>query len=284
MNNKIIGVIGAGTIGRGVVYTFAKCGYEVIMVDIDDEALKNAIDEIETTIKFQSMFDKNTEIEASDTILSRIRPTNNLELLSSVGFIVENIPENLHKKAELHKTLSKICDSSCIVAVNTSCIPITEIACHSNREQNMIGIHFMNPVHLIKAVEVIKGFHTSKETIETTLEIISDIGMEGIVVNDQAGFVSNRISHLMMNEAAFIVHENIATAMQVDDIFRKCYGHKMGPLETADLIGLDTVVNSLEVLYESYQDSKFRCCPLLKKMVNARVLGRKTGRGFYEYE
>lgn len=284
MKNIAIGVVGAGTIGRGVAYTFAKHGYEVVVVDTDNEALKQAIEEIETNIRFQSMFEKYTETENSDIILNRIKCTTELEILSGVEFIIENIPENRHQKIEVHKVLSEICNPSCIVAVNTSCIPITEIASHTNREQYMIGIHFMNPVHLIKAVEVIRGFHTSEKTIETTLEIIGSIGMESIVVNDQAGFVSNRISHLMMNEAAFIVHENVATPMQVDDIFKKCYGHKMGPLETADLIGLDTVVNSLEILYENYQDSKFRCCPLLKKMVNAGLLGRKTGKGFYEYE
>lgn len=141
----------------------------------------------------------------------------------------------------------------------------------------------MNPVPLIAAVEVIRGYHTSEDTLNVTTSLMGRLGKEAIVVNDLPGFVSNRISHLMMNEAAFVVQDQVATVREVDDIFKKCYGHKMGPLETADLIGLDTVKNSLEVLYESYQDSKFRCCPLLKKMVDAGLHGRKTGEGFYQY-
>ena len=198
-------------------------------------------------------------------------------------FVVENITENVDSKLELYSQLDAICRDNVIFAANTSCISITKIASVTNRRQKVIGIHFMNPVPMISAVEMIRGFHTSEETIQTTLDLMKQINKEGIIIKDFPGFVSNRISHLMMNEAAFIVQDRCARAEDVDDIFRKCYGHKMGPLETADLIGLDTVVNSLEVLFASYQDPKFRCCPLLKKMVEAGLLGRKSSQGFYQY-
>jgi 3-hydroxybutyryl-CoA dehydrogenase len=167
--------------------------------------------------------------------------------------------------------------------VNTSCISITKIGAITKRPDRVVGTHFMNPVPMMKAVEVIKGFYTSEKTIQRTKDLLTSLNKEGIVVNDFPGFVSNRISHLMMNEAAFIVQDQVADIKTVDEIFKKCYSHKMGPLETADLIGIDTVVESLQVLYDSYQDPKFRCCPLLKKMVDAGLLGRKSGRGFYEY-
>ncbi|WP_242655185.1 3-hydroxyacyl-CoA dehydrogenase family protein [Clostridium cellulovorans] len=174
-------------------------------------------------------------------------------------------------------------NESCLFLVNTSCISITKIASLTKRPDKVIGTHFMNPVHIKTAVEAIKGFYTSEETIEKTKELLSKMGKEMIIVNDLPGFVSNRISHLFMNEAAFVVQDQVAAPAEVDAIFKKCYGHVMGPLETADLIGLDTVVDSLEVLYESYQDPKFKCCPLLKKMVDANLKGRKTGKGFYDY-
>ena len=157
------------------------------------------------------------------------------------------------------------------------------IASLTKRPTKVIGTHYMNPVPMKTTVETIRGFHTSDATIETTKQLLATMGKECILVNDYPGFVSNRISHLFMNEAAFVVQDQVASAQEVDDIFKQCYGHKMGPLETADLIGLDTVVNSLEVLYESYQDPKFRCCPLLRKMVDAGLLGVKSGEGFYTY-
>ena len=167
--------------------------------------------------------------------------------------------------------------------VNTSCISITKISGFTKRAEKVLGTHFMNPVDKIHTVETIMGFHTTEQTLDQVTQFLKSVGKRVVLVQDSVGFVSNRISHLMMNEAAFIVQDRVANAQAVDDIFRSCYGHKMGPLETADLIGLDTVVNSLRILYDSFQDTKFRCCPLLTKMVNAGLLGRKTGKGFYEY-
>lgn len=157
------------------------------------------------------------------------------------------------------------------------------LASYTQRPEKVIGTHFMNPVNQIHSVEVIKGIHTSAETIERTQHLLEVMGKQAIIINDMAGFVSNRISHLMMNEAAFILQDRIADAATIDEIFKKCYGHKMGPLETADLIGIDTVVDSLNVLYEFYQDFKYRCCPLLKQMVASGYCGKKTGKGFYIY-
>jgi len=166
---------------------------------------------------------------------------------------------------------------------NTSCISITRIGAATKRPASVVGIHLMNPVHLMPTVEVIRGFHTSERAVEALLRLLSVLGKEAIVVEDMPGFVSNRISHLFMNEAAFVLQDHVASAGQIDMIFKKCFGHKMGPLETADLIGLDTVMRSLDVLYESFQDPKYRCCPLLRKLVHAGHLGRKSGRGFHVY-
>ncbi len=177
----------------------------------------------------------------------------------------------------------KLSPAEICFGANTSCISITQIASATRRPANVVGIHLMNPVHLKPTVEVIRGFHTSDRTVDTLLQLFSRLNKEAIIVQDLPGFVSNRISHLFMNEAAFVLQDNVATAEKIDLIFKKCFGHKMGPLETADLIGLDTVMRSLDVLYESFQDPKYRCCPLLRKLVHAGHLGRKTGKGFHVY-
>ena len=218
-----------------------------------------------------------------DEVIRRITFTNDYDLLNDVIFLVENVPERWELKEEIYKKIDNICSECCIFAVNTSCISITKIGALTNRADRIIGTHFMNPVPLKKVIEAIKGYYTSEDTINRTKEILGTLGKECIVVNDYPGFVSNRISHLLMNEAAYVVQDQVAEPEDVDEIFKKCFGHAMGPLETADLIGLDTVVDSLNVLYESYQDSKFRCCPLLKKMVDAGLYGKKSGKGFYEY-
>ncbi|WP_312573377.1 3-hydroxyacyl-CoA dehydrogenase family protein [Clostridium sp.] len=281
MSMDVIGVVGAGVMGIGVAQSFAQKGYQVILIDISHEILKNAKEEIYKNIRLQAFFNKS--IEEPDEILQRINFTTDYEQLQNVKFLIENVTEVWETKKSIYLKLDEICQNNCIFAVNTSCISITKIAGLTKRPTRIIGTHFMNPVPLIPAVEVIRGYHTSEETIEKTRNILSCLGKECIVVNDYPGFVSNRISHLLMNEAAFVVQDQVADPKDVDEIFKKCYGHKMGPLETADLIGLDTVVYSLDVLYENYQDTKFRCCPLLRKMVDAGLVGRKAGKGFYTY-
>lgn len=280
---KKIGVVGAGTMGIGVAHNFAQSGYPVVLIDVSKSILDKASEEIFNNVRFQQLFMKSETVVKPETVLSRIEFSTDYQLLSEANFIIENVTENWEVKKEVYKRIDSICPDDCIFLVNTSCISITKVASITKRPSQIIGTHFMNPVPMKSAVEVIRGYHTSEPTVEATKELLLTIGKESIVVNDYPGFVSNRISHLLMNEAAFVVQDQVAKPQQVDEIFKKCYSHKMGPLETADLIGLDTVVHSLDVLYESYQDSKFRCCPLLRKMVEAGLCGKKSGQGFYLY-
>lgn len=280
---KQIGVVGAGVMGTGVSQNLARVGYEVILLDISEEILVRAKEEIRNNLRFQAFYKKEEELEEPEMVISRIQFATDYQLLKNVEVVIENVTEKWGIKKEVYEKLDQICPENCIFLVNTSCISITKIAALTKRPAQVIGTHFMNPVPLKTTVETIRGYHTSEETIVATRALLTKMGKECILVNDLPGFVSNRLSHLFMNEAAFVVQDQVAGPQEVDDIFKKCFGHVMGPLETADLIGLDTVVNSLKVLYEYYQDPKFRCCPLLQKMVDAGLLGRKTGRGFYTY-
>jgi 3-hydroxybutyryl-CoA dehydrogenase len=279
-----IGVVGAGVIGTGVAQNFAQAGYQVVFIDISPEILDRSRAEMVKNLRFQTLFLKKDKFEKADLILDRIHFGTDYQQLAEVDWVIENVTEDLEIKKIVYGNLDAICKPECIFLVNTSCISITRIASFTKRPAQVMGAHFMNPVPLKLFVECIRGYHTSEKTIDLTRQLLASLGKDCAVVNDFPGFVSNRISHLFMNEAAYVVQDQVATAQEVDDIFKKCFSHKMGPLETADLIGLDTVVNSLEVLYESYQEPKFRCCPLLQKMVDAGLLGRKTGRGFYSYE
>ena len=191
--------------------------------------------------------------------------------------------EDWEIKKEVYEAIDRICPPRCVFAVNTSCISITKVGAVTRRPSQVIGMHFMNPVPLKATVEVIRGFHTSEETIATARSFLAGMGKQAIVVNDFPGFVSNRVLMPMVNEAAMLVQDGVAPAEDIDRLFKQCFGHKMGPLETADLIGLDTILKSIVVLHESFGDSKYRPCPLLVKMVDAGLLGRKSGRGFYTY-
>lgn len=284
MKINSVGVLGAGVMGRGVSLNLALSGFETILVDISEKTLEHSKKEILRELQLQKLFTKNNNSEPFDVVMGRIRFTTDYDSLGTCDFVVENVTEKWDIKKQVYNQIDNICSDNCIFAANTSCVSISKIAAETNRPDKIIGIHFMNPVYLKEAVEVIKGYYTSEECIQTTVSFLKTLNKKAIIVNDLPGFVTNRISHLFMNEAAFVVQDNVATVAQVDEIFKKCYGHKMGPLETADLIGLDTVVNSIDVLYESYQDSKFRCCPMLRKMVDAGLLGRKSGKGFYEYK
>lgn len=279
-----IAVIGAGVMGRGVAQNLAQVKYQVILIDISTEILEQAKLEIYNKLRFQGLFQKVETVEEPETVLSRIQFSTDYNLLKTVEVIIENVTEKWEIKKAVYQQMDSICPELGIFLANTSCLSITKIASLTQRPAQVIGTHFMNPVPLKSAVEVIRGFHTSNKTLAATKALLESMGKESIVVNDYPGFVSNRISHLFMNEAAFVVQDHVATAQEVDEIFKKCYGHKMGPLETADLIGLDTVVNSLAVLFEAYQDPKFRCCPLLIKMVDAGLYGVKSGQGFYNYD
>ncbi|MBA2213312.1 3-hydroxyacyl-CoA dehydrogenase family protein [Sellimonas intestinalis] len=280
---KELGVIGAGTMGIDVTIDALFHGFKVLLIDVDENTLKNAKKKISRTMRMGSMLGLDYKNYSQEQIDEQLILSSDISNVKDCDVIVENICENYEAKEKVYVQLNKICSEDTLFIANTSCISITRIAKNVDNPRRVIGVHFMNPVYLKTTVEVIKGFHTDDEYEEKTKRFITNLGKKGIIVNDYPGFVSNRISHLFMNEAAYVVMDGVASAKQVDDIFKQCFGHKMGPLETADLIGLDVVVDSLEVLYESYQDSKFRCCPLLKKMLDAGFLGRKSGKGFYNY-
>jgi 3-hydroxybutyryl-CoA dehydrogenase len=283
MEIKKVGVIGAGVMGIGVGQSLAQGGMEAVLVDVSDAVLEHARGEIKKNLRFQGMFQKDAKKESSDAVLGRIRYTTLLEELNDVDFVVENVPEKWEIKREIYPRIDAICPERAVFAVNTSCYSITRVGALTKRPERVIGMHFMNPVPLKPMVEVIRGHHTSEATIETSRGFLRQMGKDCIVVNDMPGFVSNRVLMLTINEAVYVLQDGVATAEQVDQLFKTCFGHKMGPLETADLIGLDTILYSIEALYESYSDSKYRPCPLLKKMVDAGFHGRKNGKGFYDY-
>ena len=283
MQFKKIGVVGAGTMGADLALDLASYGYEVILRDIDAFKLKTASASIVSGYKGLRMIKKEWKEPSSGNILDQIRFTTGYDGFEEAELVIENIPENFDLKREVYKELQEVCNASVYYGANTSCISITKIAAIMPDPKKVIGMHFMNPVPLKKVVETIRGHFTSDETVETIHKFLKTLQKTGIVVNDFPGFVTNRLSHLFMNEAAFLVQDHVADPKDIDRLFKLGYGHEMGPLETADLIGLDTVVDSLKILYESYEDSKFRCCPLLKKMVEAGLLGRKSGKGFYNY-
>jgi 3-hydroxybutyryl-CoA dehydrogenase len=278
-----IGVIGAGVMGSGVAQNLAQSQHAVIIIDISDDILDKTKQEIVNNLRFQGMFGKKETVDDPQAVLDRITFSTNINLLEDMNYIIENVVEKWDIKKDVYSKIDNICHQDCIFAANTSAIPITRIASATNRADRVIGIHFMNPVPVKTMAEVIRGYHTSEETIEKTKKLLSTMGKECIVVNDSPGFVSNRVLMLTINEAIFLIQENVAPAEDVDAIFKSCFEHKMGPLETADLIGLDTILYSLEVLYEHFNDSKYRPCPLLKKMVDAGLHGRKNGQGFYNY-
>jgi 3-hydroxybutyryl-CoA dehydrogenase len=283
MKIQVVGVIGAGVMGIGVAQNLAQTGHQVILVDISEDILENAKKEIRNNIRFQGFFQKNEQTESPDNILHRIKFSPNYKFLESAEFVIENATEKWDIKKGIYAQLDAICPDKTVFAANTSAISITRIASVTKRADKVIGMHFMNPVPMKPIVEMIRGYHTSDETISTAKELLAQMGKEGILVNDSPGFVSNRVLMLTINEAIFLLQDQVASVEQVDRIFKTCFGHKMGPLETADLIGLDTILFSIEVLYESFNDSKYRPCPMLKKMVDAGLYGRKSGQGFYTY-
>jgi 3-hydroxybutyryl-CoA dehydrogenase len=277
-----IGVVGAGVIGSGVAQLFAQTGHDVVLVDISEEQLDAARRGIAKNVKLFGLLQKDAARPAD--VLERLHFSGDIASLSGVDFVIENIVEDWEQKRRTHEEIDRIISTDAPVAANTSAIPITRIASANRRPERIIGMHFMNPVPLMPMVELIRGTHTSEDTITAAEGLLSQAGRQSILVNDSPGFVTNRVMMLMVNEAMFLVHEGVAPAQDVDRLFKTCFGHKMGPLETADLIGLDTVLRSIEVIYAELNDSKYRPCPLLKKMVYAGMNGRKSGKGFYDYE
>jgi 3-hydroxybutyryl-CoA dehydrogenase len=278
-----VAVIGVGNIGIGAVTDLVLHGIEAVGVDVTDEALERAEEEILRNVRFAPVLSKSLPKMPKARVKELMTLTTDLNAVGRCDFVIENVTENWSIKRELYQRLDRIVPDGVCFGVNTSCISITQVGSVTRRPQDIVGIHLMNPVHLKPTVEVIRGYHTSQRTIDTLLGLFSQLGKTAVIVEDMPGFVSNRISHLFMNEAAFVLQDQVATPDKIDAIFKQCFGHTMGPLETADLIGLDTVMRSLDVLYESYQDPKYRCCPLLRKLVHAGHLGRKSGKGFYVY-
>ncbi|MFA6471558.1 MAG: 3-hydroxyacyl-CoA dehydrogenase family protein [Candidatus Latescibacterota bacterium] len=277
---KCIGVAGCGVMGRGLAQSLARSGLEAVIVDVSRDILERGREEIAQGLRFYCF--QNKEFDP-DEAMGRIRFETSPEMFRDVDFLVENITEKPELKESLYREIDRLCRPDCVFAANTSAISITRIASWTERPDRVIGMHFMNPVPMKPLVEVIRGWRTSDETVGTAGNFLAAIGKKGVVVNDMPGFVSNRVLMLMVNEAIWLVQDGVAKAKDIDEIFRSCFGHKMGPLETADLIGLDTILYSLDVLFESYRDSKFRPCPLLVKMVDAGLLGRKSGAGFHTY-
>lgn len=279
---SVIGVLGAGVMGVGVAQNLAQTGHDVILVDKDESVLAAALATIERNCRLSRLMGGPALDPAA--VLSRISTGVGAHTAAKAEIVIENVTENWAVKREVYETLDTECGPDTVFIVNTSAIPITKVAAVTGRPDRVIGVHFMNPVPAKPAVELIPGFHTSQRTVERTRALLHAMGKKAIDVKDSCGFVSNRVLMLTVNEAAYLVHEGVADAASVDEVFRSCFGHPMGPLETADLIGVDTILYSVEVLYEHYADSKYRPCPLLKQMTEAGLHGRKSGRGFYTYD
>ena len=282
METKTVGVLGAGTMGHGIAQILIRSGYTVYLHDLSQEFLEAGASRIGKGLN-RDVEKNRLTAEEREQALRRLKTTTRVSDLGGTDFIVEAVTENFEVKAGAIRAIEPYCRPEVIVASNTSSISITRLAATTGRPDRFVGLHFFNPVPVMKLVEVVPGLATSQETIEAAERLATSAGKTPVRVNDGPGFVSNRLLMPMINEAVYCLMESVADAKGIDDVMKLGMNHPMGPLELADLIGLDVCLDIMKVLYEGFRDSKYRPCPLLEKMVAAGRLGRKTKRGFYEY-
>lgn len=282
MDVKTFGVIGAGQMGNGIAQVAAMSGLSVIMNDIQDEFVQRGLNTIKKNLA-RSVEKGKMSQEEMDAVLGRIRTSVHLKDMAAADFVVEAATENEQIKFKIFQDLDAICPAHAILATNTSSIPIGRIAGKTKRPEKVIGMHFMNPVPVMKLVEIIRGIATSDETFQLTWQLSEKMGKTPALAQDYPGFIANRILMPMINEAVYCLYHGVGTREDIDTVMKLGMNHPMGPLALADLIGLDTCLAIMETLYQGFCDSKYRPCPLLRKYVEAGWLGRKTGRGFYEY-
>ena len=279
---RTVAVLGAGTMGNGIAHVFARYGYGVILRDIEQRFLERALETISTNLDREIKRAKLAEAE-KPSILARIDAVTKMDAIARADFVIEAVPEQLDLKREVLRAADRVLRPEAILATNTSSISVTALAAATQRPARFIGMHFMNPVPVMPLVEVIRALQTSNDTFETTMKLCEKLEKKPVAVTDSPGFVSNRVLMPLINEAAFCVMEGVATPEAVDAVMKLGMNHPMGPLELADFIGLDVCLDVMEVLFDGFGDPKFRPCPLLKKMVSAGWLGKKSGRGFHVY-